>query len=385
MSDTTSKADLLDDSATFTRTIDADAMKRLRADVEAKLRAEAEREAAEAQKRVRIKKAEPEPAPRTLTIREFLDSAPIKIGHGRILELCQKHEIDIDTSPWPPNFPKDDEPEPSSQPPAKVVQLDFWDDSRRAAPNIVFRSALFPALKFKEGRPFLKQKRIFSTKGGEVYFTGEQFDQSDLDVYLEILNFARPFPLGTSVKFSTYAMLKALGRNTGKSDRDWLHAAIIRLCGGVVDMTDHENRYFGQLLYGGICDEIITHYEITLNPKFAVLFGFGMWSTLDKEQRRALGRNQTAKALHAYYSTHAAPGPHEYGTLAEVAGLKGKNHRDVKAIIIKAHQAMERIDFMSGYEAGAKTIRAMINHTPGQSHHIVKKIIKSRKPKKCTG
>lgn len=132
----------------------------------------------------------------------------------------------------------------------------------------------------------MDQERIFTTKGGEVYFTGKQFDQSDLDVYLEILNFARPFPLGTPVRFTAYSMLKALSRNTGKSDREWLHAVIIRLCGGVVDMTDHKKRYFGQLLYGGIHDEMTTHYEITLNPKFAVLFGFGMWSTLDKEQRR---------------------------------------------------------------------------------------------------
>lgn len=100
--------------------------------------------------------------------------------------------------------PKADAPEPEPKPPAKIVQLRFWEDGKRAAPNIMFRSALFPTLKFREGRPFLKQKRLFATKGGEVYFTGEQFDQSDLDVYLEILNFARPFPLGAPVKFSAH-------------------------------------------------------------------------------------------------------------------------------------------------------------------------------------
>jgi hypothetical protein len=276
-------------------------------------------------------------------------------------------------------------PEPPSEPPAKVIQLDFWEDSRRAAPNIVFRSMLFPALKFREGRPFLKQKQLFATKGGEVYFTGEQFDQSDLDVYLEILQFARPFPLGTPVKFSAYSMLKALGRNTGKSDHEWLHTVLTRLRGGTVDITDHKKRYLGGLIEGAIKDEITKEYEVIINPRFAVLFGFGMWSTLDKEQRHALKRNQTAKALHAYYSTHAAPGPHEYATLAEIAGLKNSNERQRRADIIKAHEVMKRVGFLPDYEAGAKTIKVTINHTPGQTHHIVKKIIKSRKPKKGTG
>lgn len=385
MSDTISKAALLDDPTTFTRTIDADAMEQLKAEVEARARAKAEREAVKAEKRTRIKEAEPESAPRALSIREFLDSASIKNGNARILELCRKHKIDIDTSPWPPNFPKGDEPELSSQPPAKVVQLDFWEDNRRAAPNIVFRSALFPALKFKEGRLFLKQKQLFATKGGEVYFTGEQFDQSDLDVYIEILQFARSFPLGTPVRFTAYSMLKALGRNTGKSDREWLHAVLTRLRSGTVDMTDHKKRYFGGLIEGGVYDEITTHYEIIINPKFAVLFGFGMWSTLDKAQRRELGRNQTAKALHAYYSTHAAPGPHEYATLAEITGLKNSNERQRRADIIKAHAALKQVGFMQGYEAGAKTITVTINHTSGQTQHIIKKIIKSRKAKKSTG
>jgi hypothetical protein len=82
-------------------------------------------------------------------------------------------------------------PEPEPKPTAKIVQLDFWENGKRAAPNAVFRSALFPALNFKEGRAFLKEKRLASVDGVDVLFTGEQFDQSDLDVYLELLNLAR--------------------------------------------------------------------------------------------------------------------------------------------------------------------------------------------------
>ena len=47
MSDTTPKAGLLDDPTPFTRTINADAMKQLQAEIEVWIRAEAEQKAAE--------------------------------------------------------------------------------------------------------------------------------------------------------------------------------------------------------------------------------------------------------------------------------------------------------------------------------------------------
>jgi hypothetical protein len=270
-------------------------------------------------------------------------------------------------------------PEPEPKPTAKIVQLDFWENGKRAAPNAVFRSALFPALNFKEGRAFLKEKRLAAVDGVDVLFTGEQFDQSDLDVYLELLNLARPLPLGTPLRFSAYSILKALGRATGKANHEWLHSVLIRLRSGTVDMTDHKKRYFGGLIEGGFKDEITKHYEIAINPKFAVLFGFGMWATIDREQRRALGRNQTAKALHAYYSTHAAPGPHSFDTLARIAGLANSNTRQGRASLIKAHDHMKAKGCLDGYEVKDDTIAPHVRHTPGQLRHLAKRIAKPRR------
>jgi hypothetical protein len=106
-----------------------------------------------------------------------------------------------------------------------------------------------------------------------------------------------------------------------------------------------------------------------------------LWASLDNDQRRALGRNQTAKALHAYYSTHAAPGPHSYRKLAELVGLENSNKRDMKANIIKAHEELKRVGFLSDYEAGANTIKTTINHTPSQAQHVIGKVAKPRRPR----
>ena len=273
-------------------------------------------------------------------------------------------------------------PENTQKKKEKPVQLDFWEDSKRAAPNAVFRSALFPALNAqqKETRLFLDQEKLFSTGGLEVKFTGKQFDQSDLDVYLELLNIARPYPLGEPIKFSAYGLLKALGLTNGGDNHSRLHTVLIRLCGGVVDITDHKKRYFGQLIHGGIRDEISLNYEITINPKFAELFGFGMWATIDKEQRRSLGRSATAKALHAYYSSHTEPAAHKFDTLSGIVGLTNSNKRQRRADIIKAHERLKTVEFLEDYETTPETIKAHIKPTAGQIRHLVKK--REKPPKK---
>ena len=269
----------------------------------------------------------------------------------------------------------------NEKPKAQVIQFPQWSDERRAAMHAAFRSALFPALNFKEGRPFLKEKRLASVEGVAVIFTGEQFDQSDLDVFLELLNIAKETLLGVECSFSAYSLLKTLGRATGNANHKWLHSVLIRLRSGTVDMTDHKIRYFGGLIEGGFKDEITKHYTISINPKWARFFKAGLWASLDNNQRRALGRNQTAKALHAYYSTHAAPGPHSYRKLAELVGLENSNKRDMKANIIKAHEELKRVGFLSDYEAGANTIKTTINHTPSQAQHVIGKVAKPRRPR----
>jgi hypothetical protein len=264
----------------------------------------------------------------------------------------------------------------------KVVMLTPWSDDRRAAPNAVFRSALFPALNNKKSRRFVQNHKIYSVSGLDVTFTGQQFDQTDLDVYLEILNLAKAVPLGQPVRFSAYSLLKALGWGVGGNKHKRLHLVLVRLCGGVVEATDHKARYFGQLIFGGVRDEITNDYEITINPNFAKLFGFGLWSSIDLDQRRQLERNSTAKALHAYYSTHTAPDLHRYDTLAQLAGLEGKNRRDVKASLIRAHEELKRVGFLVSYDPKPNGIEVVINMTEGQQQHLVRKVAKAAKPRK---
>jgi hypothetical protein len=264
----------------------------------------------------------------------------------------------------------------------KPVLLEPWANDRRAAPNAVFRSALFPALNTKQRRRFVQNQKVYSVGGLDIVFTGQQFDQTDLDVYLEILNLAKAVPLGQPVRFSAYAMLKALGRCTGKSDHQWLHAVLVRLRGGTVEMVTDKARLFGGLIEGGIRDEITKHYDVVINPSYAKFFGFGLWSSIDIDQRRQLAQKSTAKALHAYYSTHTDPAPHRYDTLAGVVGLDNKNRRELRASLIRAHEELKRVGFLLDYDAGPDKIAIKATMTPGQQQHLVRKVAKAPKPRK---
>ena len=139
------------------------------------------------------------------------------------------------------------------------------------------------------------------------------------------------------------------------------------------------------LIEGGFKDEITKHYEVTLNPNYAVLFGFGLWSAIDREQRRALEQKSTAKALHAYYSTHTGPSLHRYETLAGIVGLDNKNRRDVKAKLIRAHEELQRIGFLLDYEAKPNGIEIKATMTTGQQQHALKKLAKQLRRKKHHG
>lgn len=269
------------------------------------------------------------------------------------------------------------ESEPAKPATAEIIHLEFWGEDYRAAPNAIFRSALFPALRGndKETRRYMEEEEIYCVAGLKIFFTGKQFDQTDLDVYLEILNMARPLPLGAPVRFSAHALLKALGVSTGGREHTWLHSVLIRLCGGIVDVTDHGKRYFGQLLHGGIRDELTMNYEIRINPEFAVLFGFGMYAKIDLEKRRALGRNNTAKALYGYYATHINPAAHQVDTLCKLVGIKGKNKN---ATILKAHESMKAAGILSGYTVTGNSIKADINPTPSQARAIARQAAKTQ-------
>lgn len=221
------------------------------------------------------------------------------------------------------------EPPPRSQP-AKIYQLPLWPDPVRGAPNSFLRSALFAAIQGK-GRKQMKRELLSSIQGVTVRYTGEQLDQSDLDVWEQAIHLSRRHPLGNVCHFTGYAFLKSLGRNTGTADYEWLHNTITRLVACAVEIRLDQKVFTGSLLYNCERDEASSNYKLTLDPKTVQLYGWNDWTALDWNQRTALRRKPLALWLHGFYSTHAAPFPIKVETLHQLSGSTTKNLHHFKA------------------------------------------------------
>jgi hypothetical protein len=294
----------------------------------------------------------------------------------RLGEVCER--VHLKAAMARQGMPPADPPAaaPSPTPPTRsppVQQLPFSEETY-ALPNAVLRAALFPVREVTAPRRFLEKASIFAVEGIHVTFTGQEFDQTDLDVLLGIMEIGAYIPLGQKFTFSAHALLKLLGRDTGGSQHEWLRSVITRLRGGTVAIRHHGRRFLGGFFNDDVENETTGHHTVSINPKLILLFGCDMWSKIDRDQRAALGRNGTAKALHGYYSSHAQPGPHHIETLAKIAGLMAKQRAKRKQQVLKAHEAMKApaCGFLKDYTVAGECITVAKTPTPSQARHLAK-------------
>ncbi|WP_244159040.1 replication initiator protein A [Pseudomonas cannabina] len=86
--------------------------------------------------------------------------------------------------------------------------------------------------------------------------TGEQLDQSDLDVFLECLHRHQDQTLGTKVRFTAGSFLRAINRDVGKANYLWLNDVLARLSLYGIELGDGQRFYLGTLLNEMYRDEI---------------------------------------------------------------------------------------------------------------------------------
>ena len=231
---------------------------------------------------------------------------------------------------------------------AEILQLPLWAEQKRGTPNSFLRSSLFAAVQGKDRR-FMKEEVLASQNGITVKFTGEQLNQSDLDVWETLEHLARQHPLGHVRSFTAHGLLKALGLHTGNKDHKWLHSVIIRLTACAVQITHSGRTYFGSLVESGAKDELTRHYNIKLNRDLIRLYGGTQWTAIDWKQRQQLRRQPLAQALHAFFSTHAKPFPIRLATLKEVTGSRNPQPASFKRQVRQALTALVTLGFLLSF------------------------------------
>lgn len=97
--------------------------------------------------------------------------------------------------------------------PDKPLQLPFWPDDVRALPNDFARSALFTVKKRSEPRSALQSVKLFTFNSDvEINYTGIELRAEDDElVWQQMLDYAKHFPLGRDIEFTSYQLCTDLG------------------------------------------------------------------------------------------------------------------------------------------------------------------------------
>lgn len=251
-----------------------------------------------------------------------------------------------------------------------LKSLPTWPTAIRGTPNACLRSALFAGIQGNERIAYKKRTLLASVDGIEVRYLGVQLNQSDLDVWMQIVHLSRQQLPGFNVTFSAYAMLAALGRGTGKSQHEWLKETMARLGGAFVEITFQGRDAFGEKGFLRYYRDELTHrYVVELTESMLRLFEDG-YTHIEFEQRQKLRKQPLALWLHGFLSSHAAPYPLKLQTLYKLSGSSTQNIRDFKLRMRRALQALVKIGTLENFEIDDDTVKVKKLPTPSQKRYL---------------
>src|SRR5215475_5225571 len=124
---------------------------------------------------------------------------------------------------------------------AKVIQFPLFPEATRPVSNDMARSALFSCVQGKDRR-FIKDVLLATVADREIRFDGEQLNQDDHDLLMQMVFMAQNKPLGSWVMVPSYAILQALGRQIGGKQYRELRADILRLARAMVIIRNNETK-----------------------------------------------------------------------------------------------------------------------------------------------
>src|SRR4029434_9149381 len=250
------------------------------------------------------------------------------------------------------------EPKPPSS--AQIIQFPLFPEATRPVSNEMARSALFSCVQGKDRR-FIKDALLATVAEREIRFDGEQLNQDDHDLLMQMVFMAQNKPLGSWVMVPSYAILQALGRQIGGKQYRELRRAHMRLAravvvppyairqalgrqiGGkqyrelradilrlaramvIIRNTETKREMFGhRLIAKAELDEKTRHWIYRLDPDLRELYGDITHTLIDWDQRLALKGKDLARWLQLYLASHALPFPVKVATLRDLSGSRAK-------------------------------------------------------------
>lgn len=243
----------------------------------------------------------------------------------------------------------------AAETPAQLF-LPGMDDLMRAMPNHIARSSLFAPV--ARGRKRMHKDSVLVCRAdAEIRFWGEQLDEAQADVWMHAMHEAAKRPLGEAVAINRAAFLRAIGRQTGKYEYDWLHRAMKALAFAMlvikVKKGDETKLAIGKtralhMIEGFDYDEDDEVYTLRIDPRWRGMYGNREFALIDWDKRMQIGRSQDlAKAMQRLLAASA-----DQLQRFSLEWLKGKMEysspmRKFREALAAACAELERIEIIS--------------------------------------
>jgi hypothetical protein len=185
------------------------------------------------------------------------------------------------------------------------AQLPLMAQNNVVFPNVLLRSALFGIWSPKVSRQALAREPIACEGGLSIVFSGERLWQKDFLLMAAVLRLTSD-DLGKPVIISVRQFLKMLGSDDGGSNYESLFDSLRRLsiASVVIRNEGNEVSFDGLLNYKPINSDQARMVELSVDRKWAELFGIARWSAIEFDKLTGLDKKKLAVWLAAYLATH---------------------------------------------------------------------------------
>ena len=229
----------------------------------------------------------------------------------------------------------------------------------------------------------MKDEIVACQDGIQISFTGEQFNQDDHDTFMQLVKLASGRPLGETVVVPANAILRTLGRSTGKSQHEQLRADFKRLFEGSVVIKTKDFEYFGHLIDDALQDtrEVAhkRHWAYRLNPRLVTLFMPTRYTLNNWQTRQELSQKDLARWLQLWLESHAQNFATGVETIRERCGSRTVSLRHFRASLRVALDDLKTAGVIHNWGIDADDL-VHIDRTPSASQlgHIRKKTARKK-------
>jgi hypothetical protein len=263
---------------------------------------------------------------------------------------------------------------------AESTQLALFPADKRQASNAMIRGALFSAVQ-GENRKLLDKKILPTQNGIEIKFSGWQLNQDDHDVLMQIV-FLASKPFGETVTIPANAILKGLGRGTGKSQHEQLKQEITRLTLAGVQIKANDIYFVGGLVDIALQDERKPlknrHWAIRLTKELEGFFTGTQFTLVDWEKRKKLKQKDLAKWLQLYFDSNVNQFPVSVEWLRDKSGSETKELKHFKTNLKKALVALVEAEFLTAWRIDETDLVHIEKiYSKSQGRHLTKQELKS--------